>query len=85
MHKTKIEQNFLIFIVINIFLVVFWLNLKHGDGSDSSISEWLINYQGGFTRRGLGGELGIALANFLETSSDNFAGIKELKLALTSI
>ena len=68
MHKTKIEQNFLIFIVINIFLVVFWLNLKQGDGSDSSISEWLINYQGGFTRRGLGGELGIALANLLDIS-----------------
>ena len=32
------------------------------------ISEWLINYQGGFTRRGLGGEIGIALSNLLEIS-----------------
>jgi len=68
MQKTRIEKNFFIFIIINIFLVIFWLNLKHGDGSDSSISEWLINYQGGFTRRGLGGELGIALANLLDIS-----------------
>ena len=66
----RVEKNrfFLAFILINILLVIFWLNIKHAVGNDSSISEWLINYQGGFTRRGLGGEIGIALANFLEIS-----------------
>ena len=68
MPKTAIKNFFLIFILINIILVIFWLNIKHIVGNDSSISEWLINYQGGFTRRGLGGELGMALSNFLDIS-----------------
>ena len=63
-----LKKNFFIFIIINILLVIFWLNIKHTVGNDSSISEWLINYQGGFTRRGLGGELGISLANLLDIS-----------------
>jgi len=66
--QNTIKKNFLIFIIINIILVIFWLNIKHDAGNDSSISEWLINYQGGFTRRGLGGEFGIALANLLDIS-----------------
>ena len=66
MPKTVIKKNFFIFIIINILLAIFYLNTKHTVGNDSSISEWLINYQGGFTRRGLGGELGIALATLLD-------------------
>ena len=66
MPKKAIKKNFFIFIIINILLVIFYLNTKHTVGNDSSISEWLINYQGGFTRRGLGGELGIALATLLD-------------------
>ena len=53
--KLKIYISFLI------FYVIFYLYLKHDVGNDSSISEWLINYRGGFTRRGLGGELAIFL------------------------
>ena len=68
MQSTIIKKHFLIFILINIILAIFWLNIKHETGNDSSISEWLINYQGGFTRRGLGGEFGIALANLLDIS-----------------
>ena len=66
MKKTLIKKSFFIFILINILLVIFWLNVKHVVGNDSSISEWLINYQGGFTRRGLGGEIGIVLSNSLD-------------------
>ena len=44
---------------------VFFLWFKHTAGSDSSISEWLINYQGGFTRRGLVGDIAFNVANFL--------------------
>jgi len=65
MENINIKKYFLVFILVNILLVIFWLNTKHLVGNDSSISEWLINYKGGFTRRGLGGEFGIALANFL--------------------
>ncbi len=56
MQSTIIKKHFLIFILINIVLAIFWLDIKHEAENDSSISEWLINYQGGFTRRGLGGE-----------------------------
>ena len=68
MQSTIIKKHFLIFILINIVLAIFWLDIKHEAENDSSISEWLINYQGGFTRRGLGGELGVALANLLDIS-----------------
>ena len=68
MQSTIIKKHFLIFILINIVLAIFWLDIKHSAGNDSSISEWLINYQGGFTRRGLGGEFGVALANLLDIS-----------------
>ena len=68
MQSTLIKKHFLIFILINIVLAIFWLDIKHEVRNDSSISEWLINYQGGFTRRGLGGEFGLALANLLDIS-----------------
>ena len=68
MPNTDIKKNFFIFILLNILLAIFWLNTKYSVGNDSSLSEWLINYQGGFTRRGLGGEIAIALSNFLEIS-----------------
>jgi len=68
MQNTAIKKNFLIFIIINILLAIFYLNTKHTVENDSSISEWLINYQGGFTRRGLGGEFGIALTTLLDIS-----------------
>ena len=68
MQSTIIKKHFFIFILINIVLAIFWLDIKHEAENDSSISEWLINYQGGFTRRGLGGELGVALANLLDIS-----------------
>ena len=68
MKYISIKRYFLAFILINISLVIFWLDIKHEVGNDSSISEWLINYQGGFTRRGLGGEFGIALSNLLDIS-----------------
>ena len=68
MKKTVIKKSLFIFILINILLVIFWLNVKHVVGNDSSISEWLINYQGGFTRRGLGGEIGMTLSSSFDIS-----------------
>jgi len=38
------------------------LYIKHTGGTDSTISEWLINYQGGFVRRGFLGELFFQIA-----------------------
>ena len=64
MQKIDIKKYFSLFIVFTVFYAIFYLYFKHEVGNDSSISEWLINYQGGFTRRGLGGEITISVANF---------------------
>ncbi len=68
MENTKIKNKFLIFLIFVIFYGIFYLFLKHDVGNDTSISEWLINYQGGFTRRGLGGEINIFLTKFFAIS-----------------
>ena len=44
---------------------VFFVYQKHDVGNDSTISEWLINYSGGFTKRGLVGQLSIYLSYFV--------------------
>lgn len=46
------------------FFSVIFLYQKHTVGNDSTISEWLINYAGGFTKRGLIGQLCIYLAEY---------------------
>ena len=61
MNKYTIKNKLLLFIVFLISYSIFYLYLKHDEGLDWSISEWLINYKGGFTRRGLGGEINIFL------------------------
>ncbi len=62
----KKNINFYIFIYLSIlfFFSVFFLYQKHDVANDSTISEWLINYEGGFTKRGLIGQLAIYLSNF---------------------
>jgi hypothetical protein len=59
---------FLIFVSFIFSLAVFYLYLKQSVANDSTISEYLINYQGGFTRRGLIGEISFQLASFLDLS-----------------
>ena len=62
----KKNINFYIFTYLTIlfFFSVFFLYQKHQVANDSTISEWLINYEGGFTKRGLIGQLSIYLSNF---------------------
>ena len=62
----KKNINFYIFIYLTILFLfsLFFLYLKHDVSNDSTISEWLINYEGGFTKRGLIGQLAIYLSNF---------------------
>ena len=53
--------------IISLFLFsVFFLYQKHLVGNDSTISEWIINYEGGFTKRGLIGQISIKISNLLE-------------------
>ena len=67
-NNITLDKKFKFFILFNIIFVIFYLFVKHDVGNDSSISEWLINYRGGFTRRGLGGEINILLANIFGLS-----------------
>lgn len=64
LHKVNIK--FFIFILLISVCATYFLYTKHNIGNDSSISEWLINYQGGFTRRGLTGEISIFISNFFD-------------------
>ncbi len=62
MNNIFIKNKFLLYLIFIVTLSIFYLYYKHDVGNDTSISEWLINYQGGFTRRGLGGEINIFFA-----------------------
>ena len=69
-NSKKNWSNYLqIYVGALIFFGVFFLYSKHDVGNDSSLSDWLINYEGGFVRRGLIGEL-----------ITNFSTILSLKL-----
>ena len=57
---------FLFYLLSLLILGIFYLHLKHTVGNDSTISEWIINYQGGFTRRGLIGEICFHIAKFFD-------------------
>ena len=60
----KIWSNYYLFyILILIFFGIFILYSKHNVGNDSSLSDWLINYSGGFVRRGLTGQVVIEFSN----------------------
>lgn len=60
--KRKIEKPLFIYFLLLFLFSVFYLYQKHLVGNDSTISEWLINYSGGFTKRGLIGQICIYLS-----------------------
>ena len=66
-NVTKFNKYFSIYLIILGFCAVVFLFVKHTVGNDSTISEWIINYQGGFTRRGLIGEISFYIAKFFNT------------------
>ena len=51
-----------IYLLILFFFSIFYLYQKHTVSNDSTISEWIINYEGGFTKRGLVGQVAIYLS-----------------------
>ena len=63
--RVKFYNLFFIYISLIFLLAIFYLYQKHSVGNDSTISEWMINYQGGFMRRGLIGEICFQLAKIL--------------------
>ena len=51
------NKYFLIYLSLLFLFGIYYLHYKHSVGNDTSVSEYLINYQGGFVRRGLIGEI----------------------------
>jgi len=64
----KFNNYFFIYLSLLFLFGIFWLYIKHSVGNDSTISEWLINYQGGFTKRGLIGEICFQIAIHFDLS-----------------
>ena len=60
----KINNYLIYYLIILLGFSFFFLYTKHQVGNDSTISEWLINYEGGFTKRGLVGQFAIETARF---------------------
>ena len=65
-HIKNFNIYFLIFVSLIFILGAINLNIKHLVGNDSTISEYLINYQGGFTRRGILGEIIFQVAKYFD-------------------
>ncbi len=68
MNIRKFNNYFFIYLCLLFLFGIFWLYIKHAVGNDSTISEWLINYQGGFTKRGLIGEICFQIAKYFDLS-----------------
>ena len=62
--EKKFNKYLIFYLSTLFFFSIIFLIKKHNVGNDSTISEWLINYSGGFTKRGLIGQLSIFLSNF---------------------
>ena len=62
------EKYFKIYLISLLFFGIFYLYRKHAVGNDTSISEYLINYQGGFVRRGFIGEILFRISLFFNLS-----------------
>lgn len=65
----KKVKNFLsIYLFVLLLFAVFFLFIKHQAGSDSTMSEWFINYEGGFTKRGLIGQLALEFSRIFQSN-----------------
>lgn len=66
--KKKFNNHYILFYLITLlFFSYFFLYFKHQVGNDSTISEWLINYEGGFTKRGIIGQGTIFLSRIFDS------------------
>ena len=61
------KKYLLAYIILLFSMSICFLYLKHDVGNDSTISEWLINYSGGFTKRGLIGQISIFFSRFFQS------------------
>ena len=69
MNKTIDASKYLnLYISILFIFSIFYLHGKYNVGNDSTVSEWLINYEGGFTKRGFIGQIAIHISEFFNYS-----------------
>ena len=65
--KKRLEVYLFFYLLILLSFSYFFLHFKHEVAYDSTISEWLINYEGGFTRRGVTGQIVILFTRLFDT------------------
>ena len=61
--NNNFKKFFFYYLSLLFVFSIIYLIKKHDVGNDSTISEWIINYSGGFTKRGIIGEMCILIAN----------------------
>ena len=66
--KKNIYNYLVIYFIALMFFSTFFLFNKHNVQIDSTINEWIINYYGGFTKRGIIGEISIFFSSLLSIS-----------------
>tara|TARA_B100000795_G_scaffold77187_1_gene55076 strand:+ start:634 stop:1947 length:1314 start_codon:yes stop_codon:yes gene_type:complete len=66
-NYVSFNKYLLLYLLILGFFAIIHLYTKHTVGNDSTISEWIINYQGGFIRRGFIGEICFHIAKFFNS------------------
>ena len=68
MNNIRFNQWFKVYLVVLYLFASFFLYQKYNNLGEWTISEWLINYQGGFTRRGLLGEIVFQFSKIFSTT-----------------
>mgnify|MGYP001224817828 FL=1 len=76
----KFKNYLIIYLSFLFFISIFVLYTKHNVGNDSTISEWLINYSGGFTKRGVIGEISIFFARLFDQNLRDIIYIFQLSI-----
>jgi len=64
----NVNKYFKLYILILFIFSIFYLSGKYDVGNDSTVSEWLINYEGGFTKRGLIGQIAVNISELFNYS-----------------
>ena len=78
--KTKFNNYFSFYLTVLFIFSILFLYKKHAIGNDSTISEWLINYSGGFTKRGIIGQICIIVADFFKANLRDIILIFQIKI-----
>ena len=60
----RYKNIFCVYLIFLFILIVYFLAAVHNSPVNNSMAEWVINYQGGFTRRGFLGEIIFKISQF---------------------